>query len=151
MRKIEFVKEFDAVTCLGSSFTYMQTHHDVLRALRGFYNSLRNDGILIFDCFDADDFKIERYNKWKEECQLIDDIKITCRTMNTDWVQSDSTWVTHWVWTVEDSTGIHEYSDVSKLKAYSYDYLVPILSEIGFKEIKRIKSRRLMILAKKPT
>jgi SAM-dependent methyltransferase len=149
MRGLRLRERFDAVTCLGSSFTYMQTHRDVVRALRGFHRCIKDGGILIFDCFDAEGFKIERFNRWREETQLFDDMRITCRTMSTDWRAEDSSWDVHWVWVVEDASGVREFSDVSRLRAHRYDYLASVLSDIGFRGIKRLESKRLTILAHK--
>jgi hypothetical protein len=151
MRRIKLREQFDAVTCLGSAFTYMQTHRDVMHALHGFFKCIKDAGILIFDCFDAEDFKIERFDRWREETQLFDNMRITCRSMSTDWRAEDSSWDTHWVWVVEDASGVREFSDISRLKAYRYDYLASVLSNIGFRGIKRLESKKLTILAHKPT
>ena len=149
MRRIKFREQFDAVTCLGSAFTYLQTHRDVFRALRGCYRCIKDGGILIFDCFDAEGFKIERFDRWREETQLFDDMRITCRTMSTDWRAEDSSWDVRWVWVVEDSSGTREFSDFTRLRAHRFDYLASALSDIGFRGIKRLESKRLTILAHK--
>ncbi len=149
MRRIRLKERFDAVTCLGSAFTYMQTHGDVVQALQAFYGSIKDGGILIFDCFDAEDFRIDRFDNWRVEKQLFDDMKITCRTMSSNWRAEDSSWDCHWVWVVENSLGVMEFTDVSRLKAYRYDYLASVLSDIGFVGIKRLESKRLTILAHK--
>ncbi len=149
MRRIKLEEKFDAVVCLGSAFTYMQTHRDVVHSLRCFHRCLKKGGILIFDCFDAKGFNVERFDRWREECQFVDDMKITCKMMNTNWCLEDSSWDTHWIWIVEDNAGMRQFTDVSKLKAYDFDYLTRVLSEIGFLGIERIKSRRLALFAKK--
>lgn len=41
--------KFDAVICLGNSFTHLFTEHDRRKALAEFYATLRHDGILILD------------------------------------------------------------------------------------------------------
>ncbi len=104
---------------------------------------------MIFDCFDADNFKVERLNRWREESQQDDNVKITCRMMNTDWDWEESTWITHWIWLIENIKSTRKYNDVSKLKAHKFNYLDQILSEIGFRKITRLKSKRLAIFAKK--
>lgn len=40
---------FDAVICLGNSFTHLFSEHDRRKALAEFYAALRHDGILILD------------------------------------------------------------------------------------------------------
>ena len=42
-------EEFDAVICLGNSFTHLFTERDRRKALAEFYATLRHDGILILD------------------------------------------------------------------------------------------------------
>ncbi|MEJ2380146.1 MAG: class I SAM-dependent methyltransferase [Gammaproteobacteria bacterium] len=41
--------QFDAVICLGNSFTHLFSEHDRRKALAEFYATLRHDGILILD------------------------------------------------------------------------------------------------------
>ena len=42
-------QQFDAVICLGNSFTHLFEEHDRRRALAEFYSVLKHDGILILD------------------------------------------------------------------------------------------------------
>lgn len=42
-------QQFDAVICLGNSFTHLHDEHDRRRALAEFYSVLKHDGILILD------------------------------------------------------------------------------------------------------
>lgn len=42
-------EKFDAVICLGNSFTHLFSENDRRKALAEFYSTLRNDGILILD------------------------------------------------------------------------------------------------------
>ncbi|NJK27653.1 MAG: class I SAM-dependent methyltransferase [Coleofasciculaceae cyanobacterium SM2_3_26] len=42
-------EEFDAVICLGNSFTHLFTERDRRKALAEFYAALRHDGVLILD------------------------------------------------------------------------------------------------------
>lgn len=41
--------KFDAIICLGNSFTHLHDEHDRRRALAEFYAALKHDGILILD------------------------------------------------------------------------------------------------------
>lgn len=41
--------KFDAVICLGNSFTHLFSDHDRRKALAEFYSALKHDGILIID------------------------------------------------------------------------------------------------------
>jgi SAM-dependent methyltransferase len=40
---------FDAVICLGNSFTHLFSEHDRRKALAEFYSALRHDGLLVLD------------------------------------------------------------------------------------------------------
>jgi len=40
---------FDAIICLGNSFTHLHSEHDRRKALAEFYSALKHDGILIID------------------------------------------------------------------------------------------------------
>jgi len=42
-------EEFDAVICLGNSFTHLFSEHDRRKALAEFYAMLKHDGVLILD------------------------------------------------------------------------------------------------------
>jgi len=42
-------EEFDAVVCLGNSFTHMFSEHDRRKALAEFYATLKSDGVMILD------------------------------------------------------------------------------------------------------
>lgn len=42
-------EEFDAIICLGNSFTHLFSEHDRRKALAEFYSVLKHDGILILD------------------------------------------------------------------------------------------------------
>src|SRR5690606_8662009 len=41
--------EFDAIICLGNSFTHLFNEHDRRKALAEFYSKLKHDGVLIID------------------------------------------------------------------------------------------------------
>lgn len=41
--------KFDAVICLGNSFTHLHSEHDRRKALAEYYSALKHDGVLIID------------------------------------------------------------------------------------------------------
>lgn len=41
--------KFDAIICLGNSFTHLHSEHDRRKALAEYYSALKHDGILIID------------------------------------------------------------------------------------------------------
>ncbi|MCC5829900.1 MAG: class I SAM-dependent methyltransferase [Phycisphaeraceae bacterium] len=54
--------KFDAVICLGNSFTHLFKEHDRRKALAEFYAALRHDGILILDQRNYDGILDEGYS-----------------------------------------------------------------------------------------
>lgn len=52
MRELPFVDEFDAVTCLCTTFAYNTTNEDVVRALDCFWRALRPGGLVVIDVFN---------------------------------------------------------------------------------------------------
>lgn len=147
MRHIELDETFDAIICLGSSFTYMQRDGDVENALSSFRRHLNDDGVLIFDNFNAERFNQDRFGKWEEETQKFDELTITRRTRSSDWDLTSDTWTVDWVWRIEDKDGVREVHDSHRLKAFRYAYLREKLFEAGFNEVELLKGRRLLVKA----
>jgi SAM-dependent methyltransferase len=149
MRSIEIDARFDAVVCMGSSFTYMQSEEDVMNALRSFHRQLREDGLLIFDNFNADRFDATRLNKWREETYEIDGVKVKRRTRSRDWDPETQMWWVDWDWTITEDGAIDRYQDVSRLKAFTVEYLEDRLYEAGFKSVRVLEAPRLTMLAER--
>ena len=149
MRRIKLGKTFDAVICLGAGFTYMQRDGDIESALSSFYRHLNDDGVLIFDNFDAERFNHDRFGKWEEETQKFNDLTITRRTRSSDWDSSSDTWTVDWVWRIEGMDGVKTVHDSQRLKAFRYTCLREKLVEAGFSEIGLLLGRRLLIRAEK--
>lgn len=53
MRKIRIKEKFDAILITGKTFTYMTTNKDIINALKSVNNHLRENGILMFDNYNA--------------------------------------------------------------------------------------------------
>lgn len=149
MRSIDLEARFDAVVCMGSSFTYMQSEEDVMSALRSFHHQLCEDGLLIFDNFDADRFDTARLDKWREETYEIDGATVKRRTRSRDWDPDAQTWWVDWDWTVAKGDSVERHLDVSRLKAFTAEYLRDRLLEAGFKSIRVLEAPRLTMLAER--
>ena len=149
MRELDFSGEFDAVLCLGSSFTYMSTDRDALKALRGFHEALKPGGVLIFDNFDAQRFDPERYRNWREKVYRVEGATITRRSRNRDWNPETQRWVAEWEYIIEKDGVAQRATDSAALRAFTYDQLRRLLSEAGFDVVKLMAGDRLMIQAKK--
>lgn len=149
MRAMGFSDEFDAVLCLGSSFTYMSTDADVIKALRGFHGALRPGGILVFDNFDAERFDPEKYRDWRENIYRVDGVMITRRSKNRDWDPESYRWVAEWEYIIEKDGLTKRVTDSGFLRAFTYDQLQSLLAETGFDVVKLMAGNRLIIQANK--
>jgi SAM-dependent methyltransferase len=149
MRNINLPDRFDAIICLGGSFTYMQTEEDVTGALRSFYDHIKPDGVLVFDNFNREGFDASHQGKWWEETQSFDDVIIKRRTLSSGWSPEDGTWMVYWEWYISDESGTRQVNDSQKLQSYTFDYLKDKLQETGFTDVKRVENWRLLIKAKK--
>ncbi len=148
MRHIKLDKTFDAIICLGAGFTYMQRDDDVENALNSFRRHLNDDGVLIFDNFDAERFNHDRFGRWEEETQRFHDLTITRRTRSSDWDLTSDTWKVDWVWRIKDEDSVREVHDSHRLKAFRYTYLREKLFEAGFNEVELLEGRRLLVKAR---
>ena len=149
MRDIRIDERYDAVICLGSSFTYMQGEEDVEMALYSFITHLYPGGVLLFDNFDHDRFDPSRHGKWTEESHCFDDLEITRRTWSSDWNPVDGTWRVSWEWIINDGEETSKTLETQRLKSFHYSYLREKLREAGFKNIEKIDNRRLLIRAER--
>jgi SAM-dependent methyltransferase len=149
MRELEFIGEFDAVLCLGSSFTYMSTDEDALNALRGFHRALRPEGVLVFDNFNAERFDPERYRDWRENVYRVEGATITRRSKNRDWDPESGMWVAEWEYIIERNCSTQRATDSGALRAFTYKQLSGLLYETGFKGIQILNGERLTIKAEK--
>lgn len=149
MRDIRIETRFDAVICLGSSFTYMQCDEDVEKALSSFQRHLEQEGVLMFDNFDYDRFETSRHGKWRETSHSFDDLEITRRTWSSDWNPSNGTWNTKWEWIINKGGNTRKIQESQRLKAFRFQYIQEKLQEAGFKNIEKIDAPRLLIRALK--
>jgi len=149
MRNLEFNEEFDAVLCLGSSFTYMSTDEDALRALRGFQGALKPDGVLVFDNFDARRFDPERYRNWRENVYKVGRTTITRRSRNRDWDPVSYRWVAEWQYDIQKDGSTQTVTDSGALRAFTYEHLGELLYDSGFMDIQLLNGDRLTLKAVK--
>jgi SAM-dependent methyltransferase len=149
MRELEFSGEFDVVLCLGSSFTYMSTDVDALKALRGFHSALKPGGILVLDNFNARRFDPERYRDWRENVYRVEGATIIRRSRNRDWNPETQRWVAEWEYTIEKEGSTQRVIDSGALRAFTGEQLSGLLCEAGFTGIQLLNGDRLTIKAKK--
>ena len=149
MREIKLDQKYDAIVCLGSSFTYIQSDTDVEKAVRGFFNHLNDIGVLMFDNFDYDRFNPSQHGEWYEDSQKIDDTTITRRSVSSGWDPETGKWKVDWEWIITDEKGTKTIDDHQTLKTFKFNYLKSKLAAAGFKNIQKIDNNRLLIRANK--
>lgn len=149
MRNINLPDKYDAVLCLGGSFTHIQSDADVLKTLCGFYRHLVDGGVLIFDNFDRDDYKSNRFGRWKEETHTFDDVVVKRRSFRNNWNHEDGTWTVNYVWMISEEQEERTIQEQIRLKSYRYRYLQEFLHQIGFINVEKIDVKRFMIKAER--
>ncbi len=149
MRNITLSGVYDAVLCLGSSFTYMQTEEDVDNALSSFNRMLTDGGVLIFDNLNAGLTDVTRHSEWQESITEFPDMVIKRRFRNIDWTDDHKKWTTEWRYAITKDGETTELSDYSRLRAFDQAYLVRKLDENGVKYLKTLDENRLRLLAVK--
>jgi len=149
MRELRFSEEFDAVLCMGSSFTYMSTDSDAVKALKGFHDALKRGGVLVFDNFDARRFDPERYRDWRENVYIVEGTTITRRSRNRNWSPETQRWVAEWEYVIDEGGSSHLVTDRAALRAFTYEQLCGLLGEAGFTGAQLLNSDRLTIKADK--
>lgn len=149
MREINLPDQFDAVLCLGSSFTYMQTEEDVDKALTSFNKTLKRGGMLVFDSFNAENTDPKRHGSWQESTYEFPDMVIKRRYRNIDWSDDYQLWTTEWKYEITREGKTKKITDYSRLRAFTSTYLLDKLEENGFKYLETLNKGRLRLLALK--
>lgn len=149
MRNITLHEEFDAVLCLGSSYTYMQTEEDEEKALQSFNKMLGRGGVLILDSFNTKHTDVTRHSKWQESVYEFPHMVIKRRYRNIEWTDDHKQWTTEWKYEITKCGETHEITDYSRLRAFDEEYLIRKLDENGFRYVETLNKDRLRVLALK--
>jgi len=149
MRHMKLEETYDAVLCLGSSFTYMQTEDDVEHALYNFRHALEPGGILIFDNIDASKINHNRLNKWLETTYNFNDTIVTRRSYNSDYNEINNTWNVTWQYIIDRSGTTEGITDHAKIRAFHKDYIYSKLKKCGFILPEMIDEKRHLMKAYK--
>lgn len=150
MRNIHVGEVFDALFCLGRSFTYMTTDDDVERALKGFNRALRDRAVLIFDNFDAKDIDESYFKEWKKRVFKFDKFKVTRLSKNFDYDERNNSWLVKWKYFIEKNDEKENIYDQARLRAFHEVYLKKKLRKHGFYVLKSLhKWGSLILIAQK--
>jgi len=150
MRQLNFENEFDAIIITGRSFTYMTKNDDVNKALNSIHRSLKENGKLIFDNFDAEKI-FGNFNReeiiFETEYENRKYKRVSKNSMNLE---------TGWIWNWQATYYIVENNktktimDNSILRAFTEDELGLFLKINQFEVLKIIKENSaIKMVAKK--
>jgi ubiquinone/menaquinone biosynthesis C-methylase UbiE len=131
MRNINIDERFDAVICLGRTFTYMKRNSDAMMALNNFRSVLKDGGLLIMDNFSAA-FILENFRNSSQDFTMKDDVKIV-RINNVSLELSENVsmkWKCTYITEKEGKVGI--VSDETTLRAFFLDELRTLAEMKGF-------------------
>jgi len=148
MREIQVDDHFDAIVCMGKGFCYMLTDEDVNMALVSFNRALREGGILILDCFDAEKSRQYQYGDWRETVFDFEGLKITRLTRSSDYREGNGTWLVEWEYIIEDGER-RIVKDRTRLRSFDKNQLLRMLERHGFRVIKTRKDGDLILQAEK--
>ncbi|MFK7825875.1 MAG: class I SAM-dependent methyltransferase [Oligoflexales bacterium] len=115
--------KYDAVICLGNSFTHLFSERDRHKALAEFYAALRHDGILILDQRNYDSLLKEQYKNRGTYYYCGDDVKVDPEEVN-------------------DSVArfCYRFPDYSKFHLNFYPlrkkYMRHLMFDVGFQQVK---------------
>jgi len=150
MKNIQVGEVFDALICLGRSFTYMITDDDVEKALKGFNKALRDGGILIFDNFDAKDVNESYFKEWKKRVFEFDKFRVTRLSKSFNYDERNNSWLVKWKYVIERNGEKENAYDQARLRAFQEAYLKKKLRKHGFYMLKSLhKLGSLILIAQK--
>ena len=130
MRALPFNSEFEAVLITGRSIAYIIENHGITDTLNGIWNSLVNNGLLVFGVFDARQIfdnlsgfeqNIEHGNK---KIRRISQLK---KNLSTGW-----TWDWSAKYIIEQDNEVSEFEDITTLRAFTRDEIELFLKLEGF-------------------
>lgn len=131
MRNLAYYQQFDCVLITGRSIAYLTENQDIIITLAGIHNSLKDNGLLVFDLFEAngifdnfDDFEqnIEHNDK---KIRRISRLK---KNLKTGWTYD---WYAKYI--IEKDGNIDEIDDRTTLRAFTKDEILLFLKLTGFK------------------
>jgi ubiquinone/menaquinone biosynthesis C-methylase UbiE len=133
MIDFNFNKTYDIITCLFSSFAYVETLDNAEKTIENFANHLKYGGVLIIESwFAPDEFKDGRIglNTYEDE-----QLKIARTTYS---YKSESLSVIEMQFLVaEKGKGIRHFSDVHKMGLFEHNRIKALMEQHGF-EVKII-------------
>jgi len=148
MRMISFDQQFEAILITGRSIAYITDNKGIIDTLTGIHRALINNGLLVFDVFDAhqifdnlDDFEqiIEHNGKKIRRISKLN------KNLSSGWTYD---WSAKYI--IEQNNELTKYDDMTTLRAFTRDEVNLFMKLTGFNcEEIRDEGRMFTIIAKK--
>ena len=142
MRNLSINRQYDSVLITGRSIAYNIENEEVLNTFTGIHKVLKNNGLLIFDFFEADGV-MHDLNDFEQEIKVgnkrIHRMSQLKKNLKTGW-----TW--DWIaqYTIEENGKTEVHDDFATLRAFTKDEIRLFLKLSGFK-VKRVMEDRKIV------
>ena len=135
MRNLSFDQQFDSVLITGRSIAYLTENMDIIITLSGVHNSLKDNGLFVFDLFEANGI-FDNFNDFEQNIEhnskKIKRISRLKKNLKTGWTYD---WFAKYI--IEDAGDVTEFDDLTTLRAFTKDEIMLFLklTDFKFKEI----------------
>ncbi|HEY5536550.1 MAG TPA: class I SAM-dependent methyltransferase [Ignavibacteria bacterium] len=135
MRNLSFDQQFDSVLITGRSIAYLTENMDIIITLSGVHNSLKDNGLFVFDLFEANGI-FDNFNDFEQNIEhnskKIKRISRLKKNLKTGWTYD---WFAKYI--IEDAGDVTEFDDITTLRAFTKDEIMLFLklTDFKFKEI----------------
>lgn len=150
MRHLQIEGPFDCALITGRSLAYVINNQEIISTFRGINHLLDNNGLLIFDSFDAnkifEDFRKESEQVVKSGSKTITRKNKLKKNLATGW-----TWDFMANYIIEEKNETTEYEDFSTLRAFTKEEIHLFLKLTGFNLLEVVRDNVLAFVAKKET
>ena len=131
MRSLSFDQQFDSVLITGRSIAYLTENLDIIITLSGVHNSLKDNGLLVFDLFEANGI-FDNFNDFEQNIEhnnkKIRRISKLKKNLKTGWTYD---WYAKYI--IEDDGNVSEFEDLTTLRAFTKDEIQLFLKLTDFK------------------
>ena len=151
MRTFHFTKKFDSIIIQGRSFCYMTNNDDVMKTLTSIHKTLNENGILIFDNFNAKDF-LSNFKKEHEHSVTYKNRKYKRLSFNSLNLKTGWTW--NWKATYyieEEGKETKIINDESVLRAFTKDEICLFLKINNFEVLEIIQDNAALCIIARNT
>jgi SAM-dependent methyltransferase len=131
MRNLSFDQQFDSVLITGRSIAYLTENMDIIITLSGIHNSLKDNGLFVFDLFEANGI-FDNFNDFEQNIEhnskKIKRISRLKKNLKTGWTYD---WFAKYI--IEDAGDVTEFDDLTTLRSFTKDEIMLFLKLTDFK------------------